>query len=351
VAGALQRTVTPGGSWASPLAPNAANVPNAAVAHHRREIEPGLRSDTAVTTKGSTLPKSMRRGQMPSLRVSSASADGIELASPLLEASRMLSKLRRSPVVALLALGTGCDSTVVVGKHFCATPPADAVPDADMTAPIALPWSTGFEDGWCEYAQPHGFCFGTGGGSYTLVTSPVHKGQFAAAFTVQSDSDSGSQVRCVAQGTFPAAAYYSAWYYVPPPAPQNTGLWNLFHFQGASTLDSGVDTSLWDVSLLELDGGLHSIVYDFVTKMATDGTTVPPIPIGQWFHVEVYFKRAADNTGEITMWQDGHLAVDYTGVQTDATTWGQWYVGNLATALTPPTSTVYVDDVTISATP
>jgi hypothetical protein len=36
---------------------------------------------------------------------------------------------------------------------------------------------------------------------------------------------------------------------------------------------------------------------------------------------------------------------------TDPSNWGQWYVGNLATALAPSNSTIYVDDVTIGTTP
>jgi hypothetical protein len=45
------------------------------------------------------------------------------------------------------------------------------------------------------------------------------------------------------------------------------------------------------------------------------------------------------------------LAADLTGIASDDTDWGQWYVGNLATSVLPPTSTVYVDDVTIGPTP
>ena len=37
------------------------------------------------------------------------------------------------------------------------------------------------------------------------------------------------------------------------------------------------------------------------------------------------------------------------GLVTDNTDFGQWYVGNFADALTPPGSTLYVDDVTIRA--
>ena len=53
----------------------------------------------------------------------------------------------------------------------------------------------------------------------------------------------------------------------------------------------------------------------------------------------------------ITLLQDGAQAVSLTGLVTDPTQWGQWYVGNYADDLTPPASTVYVDDVTVSLTP
>lgn len=35
---------------------------------------------------------------------------------------------------------------------------------------------------------------------------------------------------------------------------------------------------------------------------------------------------------------------------TDDSTWGQWYVGNLASDLEPVDSTLFVDDLTVSAT-
>jgi hypothetical protein len=253
--------------------------------------------------------------------------------------------VRSTATAFLAALAAACEPTVVVGSRFCAAPPDAGPPDADGTGPVDLPWSTGFEPGFCDYAAPKGFCFGTGASTYTLVTSPVHSGLYAAAFTVQTDVDGGSQVRCVQQGTFPSAAYYGAWYYVPATA-QNTGLWNLLHFQGG--VPGQTLHGLWDVSLVSLsDGGLHTTFFDFLGGPTPEASAVPPIPIGQWFHIEVYFKRAMDSTGELSMWQDGVQAVHLTGIQTDDTNWGQWYVGNLATALVPPSSTVYVDDVTI----
>jgi hypothetical protein len=43
------------------------------------------------------------------------------------------------------------------------------------------------------------------------------------------------------------------------------------------------------------------------------------------------------------------LVQEATGIVTDAFDYHHWYVGNLASSLTPPDSTIYVDDVTIAA--
>lgn len=215
------------------------------------------------------------------------------------------------------------------------------------------PWTTSFENGFCDYATPTGFCYTAGPGSYSLVTSPVHSGMYAAAFTAHAVGDAGvgaGQARCVEQGVFPSAAYYGAWYYVPMEAVNN-GIWNLFHFQGAVLGMPG--RNLWDVSLVNTGsatGPLHIVLYDFLNGMTPNANAVPAIPIGQWFHIEVYFKRAKDTTGQITLLQDGVTAVNLTGLVTDPTDWGQWYVGNWADSLMPQVSTVYVDDVTIGFT-
>jgi hypothetical protein len=230
---------------------------------------------------------------------------------------------------------------------------ADAGPASDPDASVG-PWTTGFENAFCDYAPPLGFCYAAGPGSYSLVTSPVHSGKYAAAFAAQGVGDAGvgpGQARCVEQGVFPSAAYYGAWYYVPAQAV-NAGTWNLLHFQG-STCATGCWSSLWDVSLVNTgssSGPLHVVLFDFLNGMSPNANAVPPIPIGQWFHLEVYFKRANDTTGALTLLQDGVTAATLTGLVTDPTAWGQWYVGNWADHLMPPASTVYVDDVTIGFT-
>lgn len=207
------------------------------------------------------------------------------------------------------------------------------------------PWSTGFENGWCDFADGRGAFADSGERSKEVVTEPVHSGSFAAAFTINSANP--GQMRCMRQGSMPSEAKYGAWYYIPALAKVETpdGIWNLFHFQGDNELNRG---HLWDISLVNLaSGALRLEVFNYWVKLP-DQSKAPPIPIGAWFHIEMYWKRAADDTGEVIVYQDGVAIFQVANVQTDnSDSMVQWYVGNYAHLLDPVDSTVYVDDVTI----
>jgi hypothetical protein len=257
---------------------------------------------------------------------------------------------------ALAALGisaAACDAHILVGADPAPRSCVDAggAGGGGAAIPLTVPWTTGFENGFSDWGQPsnEGFCYPlvlAGGALPYIVTAPVHRGQFAAAFAVNTDAGTPSQTRCVRQGVLPQSAYYGAWYFVPATAT-NKDNWNLLHFQGASVANGNCVLELWDVSLTnDADGGLATSVYDFLRQRSLPAG--PAIPIAQWFHLEVFLRRAADGTGRFTLYQDGQVVRDLDGLQTDDSVWGQWYVGNFATALSPSGSTVYVDDVTIS---
>jgi len=243
-----------------------------------------------------------------------------------------------------------CAPELVVGRWDCVTPAeggasaAGDPPPADQA--ITLPWTTGFEDGFCGFYSAGGFCYVNPAASYEVTSSPVHSGTSAAAFHIAGDpAVDGLQARCARQGTLPAAAYYGAWFFIPD-AVTATDNWNLFHFDG-DTAD--VKHGLWDVSLaVGADGNLYAFVFDFLRMLIRLPTGPADVPIGAWFHLEVYWERAADNTGSFELYVDGALALSLTDLATDDTEIGQWYVGNLAKSLTPRPNTLYVDDVTIA---
>jgi hypothetical protein len=249
-------------------------------------------------------------------------------------------------LAALIGL-PGCEPRLIVGKWICQEA---ETPIPDKTAPIEAPWSTGFEDRFCGYAQAGGFCYTDmdGRASYEIVTSPVHSGHYSAAFSVVSDDRASLQARCVRQGALPAAAYYGAWYFIPRSATTDSGLWNLIHFQGG---DVSAQHGLWDITLVSApNGDLQLVVYDFLNGVGRMPPSRHAVPIGSWFHLQFYLKRAADATGEIALYLDGQQLLEVKAVITDDSDFGQWYVGNYADGVLPSDSVLYVDDVTISST-
>lgn len=253
-------------------------------------------------------------------------------------------RLSKRPYVVLASLTCAglqaCQPDLSVGTWSC----AQAGAASDESTPVGSPWNTGFEDEFCSYSQLGGFCYAGDGASYTTVTSPVHSGRNAAAFTVVGGDTPAHQTRCVRQGVLPAAAYYGAWYFIPATAT-NRANWNLVHFRGGTPAEQH---GLWDISLVNgTDGQLEAMVFDFLNGVMRRATKPTPVPIATWFHLELYLKRAPDATGEVALYQDDQLLFEAKNLITDDTNWGQWYVGNLATRLTPRDSTLYIDDVTI----
>jgi hypothetical protein len=262
--------------------------------------------------------------------------------------------LIRSPLALAALLGelVACEPKLKAGDVVCPND-TSAPPVPAWTDPIAVPWSSGFENQFCDYTQAAGYCYNDAQASFEIVTSPVHSGRYAAAFSVNAADEAALQARCVRQGGLPKAASYEAWYFVPASAAAS-GNWNLWYFEGGNDEDS--QEPLWNVGLVSgANGALMLAVY----SPLDGGQHYPmkrtvPIPIGSWFRIKFLLERATDDSGRVSLYQDDVLLFDETGIVTDGarpSLFGQWYVGNLAAirSLMPSASTIYVDDVSVSA--
>jgi len=259
----------------------------------------------------------------------------------------LFNRLRSWSLVGLCGL-CACRPELNAGEWVCAEPDSSQ-PKPSITDPVQMPWSTSFEDRFCDYTPPAGFCYTYGNSSYQLVTAPVHTGRYAAAFDVVTGDGPEEHARCVRQGGLPTSAYYGAWYYVPDTADTDGKTWNLLHFQGGSDPSERLH-NLWDVSLVNGVGGeLELEVHSPLIRMRFSAEPPKRVPIGKWFHIEFFLQRAADATGAIALYQDGALLFEAADLITDDSSFGQWYVGNYSDGLTPPASTLYVDDVSIRA--
>ena len=215
------------------------------------------------------------------------------------------------------------------------------------TDPVTVPWSTGFEENFCDYLKVAGYCYGDR--PYSVVTEPHRaKGRFVAEFKAIGDDQ--HQTRCVRQGVLPESAFYGAWYYIPEPL-KKVKVWNLWHFTGAQSPNE-LGAPLWDVTLIagSQPGTWELLVYDPVARGTYRSREHTLVPFGAWFHIELFLKRAADTSGKIALYQDGALLFEQTNLQSDASKYAQWFVGNFAEGGIPADSSLYVDDVTISAT-
>jgi hypothetical protein len=77
----------------------------------------------------------------------------------------------------------------------------------------------------------------------------------------------------------------------------------------------------------------------------------PPIPVGEWIHLEVLLRQSQTEDGQIELWQDGTLLYDIRDVQTTLSDNVQWSVNNYSDRLDPPNVTIYIDDASISIPP
>jgi hypothetical protein len=204
-------------------------------------------------------------------------------------------------------------------------------------------WHADFEDGFCGYQRAGGYCYAAEGAEYRLVKSPTRSGRFAAAFTLDTDTDA-EQARCVRRGTFPDEAYYGAWFFIPAGTTSDA-LWNLMHLQGAKL---GELSGLWDVSVsTDEDGEMHPQIFEAASDDWTDAAPEVVLPADEWFHLQFYQRREPDAAGAVALFVNGAQVIAKEGIAPDGAAWGQWYVGNLAYSLTPAQSTLFVDDVSI----
>lgn len=254
-------------------------------------------------------------------------------------------------VSALVAL-LGCEPKLTVGKWNCTDAPLTFPPDGSpepqfRDRQVEADWATGFEDGFCGYQRARGYCYSDEDAGFEIVRSPTLSGRFAAAFTIDTDPDLvGNQVRCVRQGQLPKAAYYQASFYVPSGTTA-AGNWNLMHFRGGD--DVGGDLhGIWDVSLeVRGDGTLAPYLRAPFNNPVMNVAEDVELPTDTWVTLTFYWKRGTDSDGEVALYLDGDRVIHRSGFTTDDSFWGQWYIGNLASNLTPLKSTLYVDDVAI----
>lgn len=156
--------------------------------------------------------------------------------------------------------------------------------------------------------------------------------------------------------------FYSAWFYLPR-FHEVDDFWNLIQFKSKRFDD--VRGVFWVLDLEDREQGRNLYL-----KLRWKGEAFGPyaesrgkarkvytqrrrlnVPVGRWFHVEVYLRQSERFDGRIIVWQDGTRIYDVANVRT------RWPRGDqrmsmnaYSNGLAPPVATLYVDDAAISTT-
>ena len=221
--------------------------------------------------------------------------------------------------------------------------------DRPSPAPNDVIWFADHEDGslgqWSS-----GSCggqFNSGGGRSSVTDRVSRTGDYAAQATIANvNGDQGVRLFRWCESQRNDELYYSTWYYIPQQFNTVAGWWNIFQFK-SKTPNTNDPFFILNVGNRS-NGGMHFYLYDWQRERSYTQNAMD-IPVGRWFHVEVYYKSAGDNSGAITVWQDGVEIFDVQNVQTRYPNGDtQWALTNYTSRISPDPATIYLDDAAIS---
>ena len=217
-----------------------------------------------------------------------------------------------------------------------------------QAAPTLLWAGDAEEASLSDWTSSGGGIFNTGTGNASASTDFARSGSYSAKMSITNASGASQAVRLFrwAESRTNPEAYYSAWYYFPQDY-SGMNWWNVFQFK--SKLSDTVNDPTFTLNVGNRSGQMFFYLYDHLNGNINRGWSSTAIPVGRWFHLEAFYKQAADNTGRVTFWQDGVQILDLSGVSTRRS--GDeihWSLTNYTDNISPSSATIYVDDAAIS---
>jgi hypothetical protein len=184
--------------------------------------------------------------------------------------------------------------------------------------------------------------------SVTISTTFAHSGTHSVRLANAAPT-AYETARLYRQDSFPQEAYYSTWYYLPQ-VYRTTEDWTIMQFNVPPTADGGSGGQVIDVDLRSLASG-EMILDIFDHRMAYLRSPIAepalPVPIAQWFQIEVFYRNVGDASGRFTLYLDGQVNYDLHR-PFGASSMTYWSPCNSVEGLSPTQSDLYVDDAAVS---
>ena len=246
-------------------------------------------------------------------------------------------------------------SFTVPAKTLARAPTSAVVWSADMETGNLDQWTVGGTRGG---PRDSGDCIRPADG---VTREAAHSGRYAIKMTIDvSSRESGCRQFRHDESARGGAYFYSAWMMIPQQVRVD-GYWNIFQFKSDNLK---MNEAVWVVEARNRPNGrLHPVLRwkGLVPgPMTGEGTGVKyydqalkDIPIGRWFHLEMFLRQSDGYDGRVTVWQDGVQLWDFKDVKTQYPGGNSlWSVNNYGDGLisTSSSTTIYVDDARISRT-
>jgi hypothetical protein len=178
-------------------------------------------------------------------------------------------------------------------------------------------------------------------------SSVAHSGRYGVQLRVPDMNTGSSRGARLVRWCEPRqyeALYYSAWYYIPQRV-QVDSWWSIMEWKS-----NGSHNAKFMVGVANRPNGN---MYLYLGRGQDSGggmwsQSQLDVPVGRWFQVEAYVRKATDGSGRVTLWQDGVQLIDVTGVATANSDDLSWAVINYGQYTSPADVTIYADDARIS---
>jgi hypothetical protein len=199
--------------------------------------------------------------------------------------------------------------------------------------------------------NPGGGIYDAGTGKITMADGIRFNGQPALALSITNANGQEQAARIFRWQENPEQAYYTVWFFFPVQAHPDQW-WNIVQFKSKPDVNQERNDPMWVLNIGNSpNGDMDFYLWDGVHQKAVNHPltgTPKPIPVGCWTQVQVYYRRATDTSGQITIWQDGVKIYDLVGVQTAIADNIQWGLSNYTDRITPSSLTIYASSAMIT---
>ena len=205
--------------------------------------------------------------------------------------------------------------------------PTQITPPIPTSSPVpgnTIYWNIDFETGDFSQLDSIGELISQANGSHTIVSNVKHSGSYSSLLEIEEQGTDAAYLffyKAAPNEPLPGSFYLSAWVRLGA-GTCSSDWWNTFQFKSSSDGNSSNSDPVHSLNIRNHEVGNCSspLEYQLFSKAPAPvdihyQASPKPIPVDQWFHIEVYYQRDPV-CGQMKVWQDGAKIFDLDCVPT-----------------------------------